>query len=167
MPNPYIMKRIILIAFAALFCLTASAQELYIDNDAGDVYITQVVQTDMTQDDIVQQIIAYDILDDLVIHNNMVVGNIKPAFLDYAAAGYSRMKLPLYLVNDRFTGRIIFRFKEGRYRYDAFNLRFKDNQGYVSSLYSFSDSFGFDIATRLILQHIQSITTFYPIDNEW
>ena len=81
------MKRI-LILLLALIPVISSAQEL--DIYEGDVSWHKVYATDMTQDEIIMQILAYDFLDDVVIHGNMIAGNIRPAYLDYEGAGYTR-----------------------------------------------------------------------------
>lgn len=167
MPNPLFMKRIILMIVAALSCSSSFAQELFVDDAARDVYVSNVIETSLSKDEILTQIIAYDLLDDMVVHNDLVAGYINPVFLDYEGAGYTRMKVPLYVSNDQFVCRLTFRFKEGKYRYDAFGFKFRDSQGYTTPLYSYADSFGFDIATKLILQYLQTITTFYPLNNEW
>ena len=163
------MKRI-LILLLALIPFVAGAQELTIDSESGIITSTGIKEINMTQDDILQYILAYNVLDNVVTHNNMIAGDIKPTYLNYASAGYTRMKVPLYLSNGRFTARLVLWFKDGRYRYEIYNMRFVDTQSSMPGttfLHEVSDSFGFDIACKLIIHRIGQVTTFYPIDNNW
>ena len=158
------MKRI-LILLLALMPFMASAQGLQIDNEYKIVTWSKVYDTDMTQDEILQHILAYKYLDNVVTHGNMIAGDIPPVHLNYEAAGYSRMKVALYLSNNKFTGRMILRFKDGKYRAEAVAMRFIGTTGIP--LYEGVGEFAFDITAKLVTSHLETITTFYPIDEEW
>lgn len=156
-----IMKRI-LILLLALMPFVANAQGLEIDNEYKIVTWSKIYNTDMTQDEILQHILAYKYLDNVVTHGNMIAGDIPPVHLNYEAAGHSRMKVALYLSNDKFTGRMIIRFKDGRYRAEAVAMHFGG-----MPLYDGVGEYAFDITSKLVVEHLERITTFYPIDQEW
>lgn len=154
------MKQI-LILLLALLPFVAKAQ-MTVDHDYKIVTWNKVYETDMTQDEILQHILAYGYLDDVVTHGNMIAGDIPPVLLNYESAGYSRMKVALYLSNDRFTGRIIIRFKEGRYMAEAVALRFG-----AMPLYEGYGEYAFDITAKLVTEHLERLTTFYPASQDW
>ena len=161
------MKRI-LILLLALMPVIVSAQEL--DIYESDVSWHKVYATDMTQDEIITQILAYNFLDDVVIHGNMIAGNIRPAYLDYEGAGYTRMKVPIYLSQGTFSGRYVIRFKEGRYRVDVFNMYFTDTEGSMygrTDLASTVDDFAFDATSKIIVEYLSRITQFQKWNDEW
>ena len=139
-----------------------NAQELEIDNDNKVVTWSKIYDTSMTQDDILEYILAYDCLDNVVTHGNMIAGDIPPVMLDYRAAGYSSMKVATYILNYHFSGRVIIHFKEGRYKIEVVNMNFGG-----MPLFEGVGEFAFDTTARLVMQHLESITTFYPIDKEW
>lgn len=140
----------------------AYAQELEIDNDNKVVTWSKIYDTSMTQDDILEYILAYDCLDNVVTHGNMIAGDIPPVMLDYRTAGYSSMKVATYILNYHFSGRVIIHFKEGRYKIEVVNMNFGG-----MPLFEGVGEFAFDTTARLVMQHLESITTFYPIDKEW
>ena len=161
------MKRI-LILLLALIPVISSAQELDIYD--GDVSWHKVYSTDMTQDEIITQILAYDFLDDVVIHGNMIAGNIRPVYLDYEGAGYTRMKVPIYLSQGTFSGRYVIRFKEARYRVDVFNMYFTDTQGSMygrTNLANAVSEFAFDATSKIIVEYLSRITQFQKWNDEW
>lgn len=140
----------------------ANAQGLEIDNEYKIVTWSKIYNTDMTQDEILQHILAYKYLNNVVTHGNMIAGDIPPVHLNYEAAGYSRMKVALYLSNDKFTGRMIIRFKEGRYKAEAVAMHFGG-----MPLYDGFGEYAFDITSKLVVDHLEKITTFYPIGQDW
>lgn len=161
------MKRI-LILLLALMPVMASAQEL--DLAEGDVSYHNVFATTMTQDEIITQILAYDFLDDVVVHGNMIAGNIRPVYLDYEGAGYARMKVPIYLSQGTFSGRFVIRFKEGRYRVDVFNMYFTDTEGTMYGRTYLSDAvgqFAFDVTSKLVIDYLNTISQYRPWNDEW
>ena len=156
------MKRIVILLLA-LLPVTASAQKF---NTEGGVSWSCVYETDMTQDDIYKQVLAYGFIEDAIIYENMIVGNITPVSLDYAGAGYSRMKVPLYLSNGQFSGRYVMQFKEGKYRVDVYNMYFFDSTG-RTSFNSCAGEFGFDIATKIIGDYLNNNSQFQKWSDEW
>lgn len=158
------MKRI-LILLLALMPFMVNAQGLEIDNEYKIVTWSKVYNTDMTQDEILQHILAYKYLDNVVSHGNMIAGDIPPVHLNYEAAGYSRMKVALYLSNGKFTGRMVLRFKDGRYKAEAVAMHFIGTSG--MTLYEGVGEYAFDITSKLVVEHLEKITTFYPIGQDW
>lgn len=156
-----IMKRI-LILLLALMPIMAAAQGLQIDKEYKIVTWSKVYDTEMTQDEILQHILAYKYLDNVVMHGNMIAGDIPPVHLNYKAAGYSHMKVALYLSNDKFSGRIIIRFKDGRYKAEAVAMHFGG-----MPLYDGFGEYAFDITSKLVIEHLERITSFHPIDQNW
>lgn len=162
------MKRI-LILLLALMPVMAGAQ-VTVDHDIKDVVWENVHESSITYDEMLEYILAYDILDDVVTHGNMIAGNLHSVHLDYEAAGYGRMKVPLYLSNGRFTCRIVIRMKEGKYKVEAFNTRFIDpgsSFGTVTSLYAGYGEFGFDIAVELVMNELTKVTSITIPSDEW
>ena len=162
------MKRI-LILLLALMPFTAKAQEITVDHDFKDVLYENIIESSISYDDILKYLLAYDVLDNIVMHDNMIAGDLPATQLDYGAAGYTRMKVPLYLSNGYFTCRLIFRFKEGRYKVEAFNMKFYDGGvgGTTIRLYDGYNGFAFDIAIDLVLKHIMGITEFSIPVEDW
>lgn len=165
-----IMKRI-LILLLALMPIVASAQEMIVDHTIQDVIWSKVRESQVTYDQALEHILAYRILDNVVTHGNMIAGDIVPEYIDYEAAGYSRMKVPLYLSGSKFCCRIVIRFKEGKYMAEALNMRFVDVTGPSAGLYtSFYDghgAFAFDIAVGLVMKYLTELTTFNIPSYEW
>lgn len=163
-----LMKRI-LILLLALLPFVAKAQ-MTVDHDIKDVVWENVYESSITYDEMLEYILAYDILDDVVTHGNMIAGDLHPVHLDYEAAGYGRMKVPLYLSNGEFACRIVIRMKEGKYKVEAFNTRFIDPDspfGAITPLYEGYGEFGFDIAIGLVLFELTKVTSITIPSNEW
>ena len=163
------MKRIIILLLA-LMPIVASAQEMTVDHTIQDVVWSSVRKSQVTYNQALQYILAYNVLDDVVCLDNMIAGNIHPIYLDYETAGYGRMKVPLYLSNGMFTCRVVIYFKEGRYKAEAFDMVFKDVSGGMSGttrLYSGYGEYGFDIAVRLVLDYLTKITTVNLPSDDW
>ena len=164
------MKRIIILLLA-LMPFVASAQGMTIDHDNKDVIWSQVYESDITYDQALEDILAYRILDNVVTHGNMIAGDIIPEYIDYEAAGYSRMKVPLYLSGSKFCCRIVIRFKEGKYMAEALNMRFVDvtapSAGLYTSFYDGHGAFAFDIAVGLVMKYLTELTTFNIRSYEW
>ena len=156
------MRRLLTIAACLMCWMSAQAQELNIDSESKVVTWSKVYETSMTQDEILEYILAYDCLDNVVTHGNMIAGDIPPVMLDYRSAGYSSMKVATYIFNYNFSGRVIIRTKEGKYKVEVVNMNFGG-----MPLYEGVGEFAFDITAKLVMQHLESITTFYPIDEEW
>ena len=147
-----------------------SAQELIIDNENKTISVMFTRETTMSQDDVLGQILAYNLLNDVVVHGNMIAGDIPPVYLDYESAGYSRMRVPLYLSNGRFTARMVLRFKEGKYLVEVVNLRFVDTQSSLPGttyMYDCVEDFAFNITEKLTLLHIDKVSMFFPVADEW
>ena len=162
------MKRI-LILLLALLPIMASAQEITVNHDIKDVVYDNIIESDVTYDDALKYILAYGVLNNVVTHDNMIAGDLAPQKLDYTSAGYTRMKVPLYLSNGRFSCRMIFRFKEGRYKVEAFRMIFYEGDlgGATSALYDGYGVFGFDISIDLVLKHLANKTTFILPSEDW
>lgn len=163
------MKRIIILLLA-LIPVMSSAQEITIDHGIKDVVWSTVSENTVTYEQALQYILAYDILDDVIYCDNMIAGNVHPVYLDYEAAGYGRMKVPLYLSNGRFTCRVVFRFKEGRHKAEAFDMRFTDTTGGMTGttwLYEGYGEYSFDIAVRLVLEYLTKLTTIDLPEDDW
>lgn len=162
------MKRIIILLLA-LLPLVAGAQDITVNHDSHDIIYKTIIESEASYDDMLKYLLAYDVLDNMVMHGNMIAGDLTPEQIDYASAGYTRMKVPLYLSNGYFTCRVIFRFKEGRYMIEAMNMRFYDGGmgGTTSKLYDGYDAFAFDIAIDLAIKHIDTKTTFSIPSEDW
>ena len=156
------MKRLLTIAACLMCLMSAHAQELNIDNDNKAVTWSKVYDTSMTQDEILEYILAYDCLDNVVTHGNMIAGDIPPVMLDYRSAGYSNMKVATYIFNYNFSGRVIIRTKEGKYKAEVVNMNFGG-----MSLYECVEGYAFDVTAKLVMQHLEGITAFHQIENEW
>lgn len=162
------MKRI-LILLLALMPIMVNAQDITVDHNVQDVVYEKVIESDVSYDDALKYILAYGVLDNIVMHDNMIAGDLAPQKLDYESAGYTRMKVPLYLSNGYFSCRMIFRFKEGRYKVEALGMIFYDGGlgGTTSTLYDGYGAFAFDIAIELVLKHLDRKTTFVLPSDEW
>lgn len=130
-----------------------------------------IKNTAYTQEEILNYILAYDVFDNVVTHGNMIAANIKPTKLDCTTLGYTRNQAPIYLLNGGITGRIIFRFKPGKYKYEILNLRFIDLR---SSFYGITtyfsegkEGYGYHIVESLVNNFIDDITTFNIPEDSW
>lgn len=162
------MKRIIILLLA-LMPMMAGAQEMTVDHNLKDVLYQKVSNSSISYDEALEYILAYDIIDNVVSHGNMIAGDLKPEHIDYVAEGYTRAKVPLYLSNGAFTCRLIFRFKEGRYKVEAYNMRFYEG-GLGGTTYSFYDGYGpntFDTAIGLVLKHLTEKTSLKIPAQDW
>lgn len=166
--KPLLTMKRILILLLALIPIITSAQGLEIDHESKSVRWAKIYETDMTQEEIFDQILASGILDNVVTYGNMIAGDLPPVKLDYESLGYKRMNLPLYISNDRFGCRIIFRFKEGRYKAEAIGMFFQGDAGSISagrtSLYEYKDT-NFKDVPRIIMSHLIAITSFSPLED--
>ena len=162
------MKRI-LILLLALIPVMASAQEITVNHNIKDVVYENIIESDVTYDDALKYILAYGVLNNVVTHDNMIAGDLAPQKLDYTSAGYTRMKVPLYLSNGYFSCRMIFRFKEGRYKVEALGMIFHEGGlgGTTSTLYDGYGVMGFEISIDLVLKHLENKTTFILPSEEW
>lgn len=161
------IMRKLFILFLALLPSLAWAQTF----DMETATFTKVCETDLTQDEIYGQILAYNILENVVTHGNMIAGDLIPRRLNYEAAGYTRMKVPLYLSNDRFGGRMILRFKEGRFKAEVIGMYFLGDIGTLASgrtsITAYMDTGNFDITVKLIISYLNVMTTYVRQDDEW
>jgi hypothetical protein len=155
------MKRICILLLA-LMPMRVMAQEITIDKERNDVVYTNTVTSAATYDDLLEYILAYGVLDNVVTHRNMIAGDLPLAAIDYEAAGYSRMKLPLYLVNGEFTCRIIIHSYEEHYDVEACKMRFISTDGALSTsrLYDFDHTSSFDTTVGLIIHHLNKVAVF-------
>lgn len=163
------MKRLI-IAILAFMPVLASAQGITVDHNEKDVIWEAKYHSDISYDEALAYILAYNVLDDVVTHDNMIAGDLRPEYINYSLSGYGRMKVPLYLSNGRFTCRVILRFKEGRYKVDAFNMRFIDTESALSGVTMLYDGYGsttFDIAIELVTKHLMKKIELQRLDNNW
>lgn len=163
------MKRLVILLIA-LLPVSTYAQGITVDHTQKDILWEAVYNSNISYDDALDYILAYRILDDVVTHGNMIAGELSPGYIDYSSAGYSRMKVPLYLSNGRFTCRVIIRFKEGRYKVDAFNMRFIDSESQLGTITALYDGHGvstFNIAIELVMRHLIERITIKPFNNDW
>lgn len=155
------MKRICILLLA-LMPVRVMAQEITIDKERNDVVYTNTVTSAATYDDLLEYILAYGVLNNVVTHRNMIAGDLPLAAIDYESVGYSRMKLPLYLVNGEFTCRIIIQSYEGQYDVEACKMRFisTDERFGISGLYEFNNTSSFDTIVGLVIQHLNKVAKF-------
>lgn len=155
------MKRVCILLLA-LMPFNAIAQEISINEERKDVVYTNSIISDASFDDILEYILAYAVLDNVVTHGSMIAGDLPPIAIDYETAGYSRMKLPLYLVNGKFTCRIIIRHCGYGYDIEACKMRFISTDGLAvtSWLYDFDYSSSFNTVVGLVIQHLNKVAKF-------
>jgi hypothetical protein len=162
------MKRIFILLLA-LLPFVSNAQGLEINHNRKNVTWSKVYESDLTQEEICDQILAYGILENTIIYGNMIAGDLHPMKLDYVSLGYKRMNLPLYISNDKFGCRIIIRFKGGRYKVEATNMFFESEVGSLgtarTSFFEYIDEDPSD-EFRIIMAHLMAITSFSPLE-EW
>lgn len=153
------MKRICILLLA-LLPISAAAQELAIDHEKKDVVYTCSHESSLSYDDILEYILAYGVLDNVVTHRNMIAGDLPPVVIDYKAAGYSRGSLPLFFVNGQFTCRIIIHAYDGHYDIEACQMAFLDYSGQPSMLYDMKDANSFMDVSALTIRHLNKFTMF-------
>lgn len=153
------MKRIVILLLA-LMPFNTIAQEISINEERKDVVYTNSIISDASYDDILEYILAYAVLDNVVTHGSMIAGDLPPMAIDYEAAGYSRMKLPLYLANGKFTCRIIIRHCGYGYDIEACKMRFVDSTLGISWLYDFDYTSSFNTVVGLVIQHLNKVAKF-------
>lgn len=156
------MRNLLTIAACLMCWMSAHAQGLSIDNNRKDVIWETSYRTTKTYDDILELILAYDVLDNVVTHRNMIAGDTYGAFLDYEAFGYRRAEMPLYLLNGRFKCRVIIHVADGMCSVEACHMRFVDPDGLtgVTYLYESRQSNTFSQACTLAMNHIAQLTLF-------
>ena len=163
------MKRL-LILLLALMPVMSNAQGFMVDNITKEVSWSCVCHTELTQQDIYKQILAYDLLDNVIMYDDIIVGDLYPIRLDYESLGYTRMRLPLYVSNDMFGGRAIFQFKEGRYKVSVMNMYFKGDAGTLSAGYTSISAYldvNFKDVPRIIIHNLDFLTKFSKVEDDW
>lgn len=163
------MKRLFILLLALMPVMTF-AQGFMVDNTTKEVSWSNICHTELTQQEIYKQILAYDLLNNAVMYDDIIVGDLYPARLDYESLGYSRMRLPLYVSNDMFGGRVIFQFKEGRYKVSVVNMYFKGEAGTLSAGYTSISSYldvNFKDVPRIIVYNLDFLTRFSKIEEDW
>lgn len=166
------MKKLAFVICLILCTSLSYAQEMQIDHARRDVVWTKVYITDMTQEEILTEILARNLLLNVVTTPGMIAGDIPPYFINYKAAGYGRLNMPLYMTNAKFGGRIILRFKEGRYHAEVCNMYFGDMPGDPlfsdrTYLYDYNQDITFNTTISLILRDMPILTSFQRPDDSW
>lgn len=156
------MRRLLTIAACLMCWMSAHAQGLSIDNNRQDVIWETSYRTTKTYDDLLEHILAYDILDNVVTHRNMIAGDTYGVFLDYEAFGYRRAAMPIYLLSGRFKCRVIIHVADGVCSVEACKMRFVDLDGLtgVTYLYEARQSDTFSQACTLAMNYIARLTLF-------
>lgn len=91
-----------------------SVKSFYFENE---LILQKVYQTNLTFEQIVDQIKTDGEFEHIEIGENKIIGRLTPIYADIRGAGYSQMNAPIFLnKRSKFTGFILFEFKEGRYR---------------------------------------------------
>ena len=163
------MKRLLIILLV-LMPVISNAQGFLVDNTTKEVSWFSVCYTELTQQDIYKQILAYDLLSNVIMYDDIIVGDLYPTRLDYESLGYSRMRLPLYVSNDMFGGRVIFQFKEGRYKVSVVNMYFKGDAGTLSAGYTSISAYldvNFKDVPRIIIYNLDFLTKFSKVEDDW
>lgn len=157
------MKRLLLIIALGLYGFVSFGQSLTIDQERKDVIWEASYNTTWTKDDILEHLLAYNLLDNIVTHRDMIAGDTYGTFLDYESEGYRRANLPIYMLNGHFKCRLIIRCYDGYYTVEGCQMRFIDmNNGLLGTthLYEARHSDSFDKVSTLVLKHLMSTANF-------
>lgn len=117
------MKKI-LAALCILFAVNVTAQET---NNFSIVEETKLIwqkvyESNLTEQEIINTLINSGEISDVTNVDGKITFNIKGLKVDYEAAGYSRMDIPLYVSANDLSCFITIQVKEGRYRVTAEKL---------------------------------------------
>ena len=110
------MKRFALLALLSLLPLAASAQASDFAVEGGALVWRRVYSKATTTEAVVRNLLASGLFKDVQASGDIVTAELRGLSLEYKSLGYTRMELPIYLVNDKFSAFVTVQVREGRYR---------------------------------------------------
>lgn len=110
------MNRFILLLALLLSPLCLSAQRDAFEIDEGKVSWKRVYETQAEPEAVSRNLLETGYFHDVNTIDGMVTAELRGLRMDYKGAGYKRMSLPLYIVNNTYSGFVTVQFREGRYR---------------------------------------------------
>lgn len=117
------MKRFLLLVLF-LACVSASAQDHCFLVENGAVKWQKVFQAEgVNVKDVAYNLQTEGHFKDIESGDGIVTCELRKLSLDYKGAGFKRMSLPLYVVNDTYSGFVTVQLKEDRYRVTVDRIR--------------------------------------------
>lgn len=110
------MKRFSLLVLLLIVCTGARAQEDRFSVRDGGVVWQTVYQSQLDADSVIGALAAKGLVEDVVDVPEGVACQVKLHSVNWKAAGFERMAVPLYLVNNQMEAHAVVLFREGRYR---------------------------------------------------
>ena len=110
------MKRICTLVLLLIVCAGARAQEDRFSVRDGGVVWQTVYQSQMDSAQVIGALIGSGLVEDAAGIPGGVACRVRLHAVNWKAAGFERMAVPLYLVNNQMTAHAVVLFREGRYR---------------------------------------------------
>lgn len=112
--------------------------------EENDLIWQKIFQSD-TSMKVIDLFVSAGIIDNIIVKDNQIMGDLKPFDADFKGAGYSEMNTPIYVARMRIKGYITVDIKVDRYRVTIKDIRLKQiyddglsKQGEETSLSSFA-----------------------------
>lgn len=121
------MKRIFTILSLLLLVHTAFSQSqlwnnFYKDNVLLKIYWQQVINTDLTFDELVFEIKASGNFQDIEVFNNKVIAQIRPFEVNYMNSGYTVSVIPDFILTGNISAMVVFEYRDNKYRVTIRNI---------------------------------------------
>lgn len=110
------MRRLFLLSLLFIVCTGARAQKGPFSVRDGMVVWQTVYQSSLDEADVISALAAKGLMEDFVDMEGGVSCRVRLHSVNWKAAGFGRMEVPMYLVNNQMEAHAIVLFKDGRYR---------------------------------------------------
>lgn len=110
------MRCLFLLSLLFIVCTGARAQEGPFSVRDGMVVWQTVYQSSLDEAGVISALAAKGLVEDFVDMEGGVSCRVRLHSVNWKAAGFGRMEVPMYLVNNQMEAHAIVLFKEGRYR---------------------------------------------------
>lgn len=132
------MKQLLLFLALLFFPVMLYGQQEEFTIDDGMVAWKRVYETQAEPEAVSRNLLATGYFHDVNTIDGMVTAELRGLRMDYKGAGYKRMSLPLYIVNNTYSGFVTIQFREGRYRVSVTRIRCLNSRYGESDLETFA-----------------------------
>ena len=121
------MKKVFTVMLFSVFMQTAFCQtqlwnNFYKDNVLLKLYWQQVVNTDLTFEELVFEIKASGNFQDVEVFNNKVIAQIRPFEVNYMNSGYTMSVIPEFIMTGNISAMVVFEYRDNKYRATIRNI---------------------------------------------
>lgn len=132
------MKKLMCIITLLVASLTASAQDVsFVNTESG--LIVRIVQECPNMQALYKAVkISPFVTDAEKVDSTLIVGKLSVEDIDYEGAGFTRMRIPIYLSGNKIRGQFYIDYKSGKYRVTIYNMTLVAKDSSSASLYGYS-----------------------------